>query len=165
MNEQDLERLLNDALAEPGPPDHVLARARKLMPSTAGATLATWIERARTILAEIRIDTRAQPALAGFRNAATHFQLLATSGPAEVFIQVVPMPGSGAPLCLRGQLDSPAAEQSDRPVAAVSQADGTVVALARSGHDGSFELRLRPGCYDLAIGLDPPFLVPGLDLA
>jgi hypothetical protein len=163
MNEHELENLLRDALAEPRPPEHALSRVRDLMPGGVATVLAAWLESARNLLAEIRIDTRARPALAGFRSASTQHQVLATAGAAEVFIQIDSNPEAGDAFRLSGQLECPGANL-DRPVAAIRRAGGVVESAVRAGGDGVFEMTLQPGVYDLAIGLDPPFLVPGLDL-
>jgi hypothetical protein len=162
MNEHQLHDLLREALAEPAPPQALEARARRLMPSPIVAGLQSLFERARNLVAEIRVDSRIQPALAGFRGTVQPVQILVQAGHHELFLQVTPASETPGSLRVRGQIESTAASTLACDVAA-SDERGPLYAT-RSREDGTFDLQLPKGRYDLAIGLDPPFLVPSLEL-
>jgi hypothetical protein len=165
MNQHDLERTLRDAVREQAPPDYLVGRVRQMVPGPLAAAVRALLEQARSVVAQIRLDTRTQPALVGFRGRSQNFQLLAVAGQHEVFVQVTPSseitPDAGR-LKLRGQIESTTALSLSCDIAATA-ADGPLY-TTRAHDDGSFELMLPSGRYDLAIGLDPPFLVPGLEL-
>lgn len=159
-----LPELLRDALAEPLPSAAALGRAKAIMPGPLDAAWSALLSQARAFIAELALDTRARPALAGFRaGPGTGFQILYRSGQHEVFIEIKPPDGEGH-FRLDAQIETGGAGVPGCPIVVARAGTPERLLELRSDPEGSFRLELPAGRYDLALGLDPPFVVAGVEL-
>lgn len=163
--EQGFSELLREALSEPPPPDRAVARAKALVPGPLAAAWSSILARARNAVAELALDTRSTPSLVGFRGAiGSDFHLLYRRDRNEVFIQVQRRAEPRAPFLLDAQIDADGAGVAGCPIAVVHAGASEPLLELRSSEEGTLRLELPAGRYDLALGLDPPFLVAGVEL-
>jgi hypothetical protein len=115
---------------------------------TRGPAPTGWLAAARTVVARLVFDGRAEPALAGFRGLADDGHLTWDSDLGRVDLRIAPGARAGAAWRLRGQIASVAEATmvSLRP-------HGSVDPCARSTVDahGRFRLDATAGAYDLVI--------------
>ena len=162
MTDSRVETLLRDALADPDPPDHAVRRARELMPSGVSAAIRDLMERAAALVADLRLDSRAAAAMPGFRGGASGFQLLYTAKAHEMFLRVEPPVRAGGEFSITGQVEARERDGAWPRVVIVGQ--DRISADMVPDAEGMFRCILPAGCYSVAVGSEPPFLVRELRL-
>ncbi len=149
------------------PSEQVVARVKQMYaarPASAAAPRAAWLELLDRVLATLVFDSRTQPTMAGFRGTAEVVRLSFTCELGDVDLEVLPPDGAGdARARVIGQM-SPSGPKADhvafcRPGTREVAADGPVLP------DGTFELLVEPGAYDLLLHVSGRILtVPSLEL-
>ncbi|MEX2220014.1 MAG: hypothetical protein WD749_14775 [Phycisphaerales bacterium] len=164
MREHELEQRLGEALSDPAPPPRAVARVRSMMAGPVASAWASILERARALHATILLDTRAHPALVGFRAGVSEgFDVLAASEGRELFLHIRQRPGS-AGFTVKGKVEGAPGAAGVCGIAFFEAGSASLVCDAHTDREGEFGAEVPAGRYDLAVGLDPPFLVPGLAL-
>ncbi len=117
---------------------------------------AGWVARVQWFVAELVFDSRAQPAIAGYRGSHSTRQIAFDSPCGRIDIQILPRDG-GAEVekwRLRGQVTL----HEDAAFGAVTLCDDAggvgVVAEAIPDRHGRFTLDVAAGTYDLMVELD-----------
>ncbi|MCP3905125.1 MAG: hypothetical protein GY715_15985 [Planctomycetes bacterium] len=135
-------------------PPHVIERLialnRRPLPE---AVWKSWIDRATGILAQLVFDSRAQPAVAGFRASPTTVQLAYEWEDGRVDLQITPdSEGSEPRRIVRGQARR--TPGSFGSAVLLDTADRTLVVATAIDDHGRFRLSSDTGRYDLVLELD-----------
>jgi hypothetical protein len=167
-----LKRLLS-GLAEqplPMPPSRAVARAKGLLASSQPRS-SGFVEQVIEVVAHLIFDTRATPALAGFRGTASESHLIYLCNAGEIDIHIhrgSAGPSSSSVAAAEGELVRVLGqvESEHRPhTARLRRPDDTTASQAAVDDRGLFTLEAPPGRYDLMIALDQNTIrVPALDL-
>jgi hypothetical protein len=163
-NEPQLHRLL-EHLGEkplPMPPARVVARAKALLGCRHApeAQAVSFLEQAAVGLARLIFDSRAAPALAGFRGGGPQTHLVYASDAGEIDLQIRPERGSDK-VHLLGQIES----QRMARIAQLHQTETRRLDESPVDDRGMFSFEVPPGHYDLVIVLDGGSVrVPALEL-
>lgn len=149
------------------PSEQAVSRAKALYtsrPAAAAAPRVSWLEIIDRVLATLVFDSRSQPAMAGFRGTAEVVRLSFTCELGDVDLEVLPPDGAGdARSRVIGQM-SPTSQKADH-VALCRQGTREVAADGPVLPDGTFELLVEPGVYDLLLHVAGRVLtVPSIDL-
>jgi hypothetical protein len=131
----------------------------------AGTITLAWLEEARRYVARLVYDTRAQPALAGFRGGGAGYQLAYDSERGRVDLRITPAAGSRRDQWrVRGQImTSPGADVGS--VALVTAGTSHAVTVAVPDQHGQFRLDVGRGTYDLVAELMTGALIaPDLEI-
>jgi hypothetical protein len=170
-----LARLVRQTLQEDDsvePPPQVVARAKELFRQLHQAPAPSpslrervhaWLEAADRIVALLVFDSRARPALAGYRGTAELVRLSYESDLAEIDLELTPREDGGAVrVSVYGQITA-----TDEPAGApvILTTAGTHDARAQTVCDsgGLFEITLERGRYDLHVRL-PSGVVSALEI-
>lgn len=133
----------------------------------AGQAQRSWLDGIVESIAKLVHDTRAQPALAGFRGAADGYQLTFEANELEIDLQIEQSSGSaddGALCQVIGQVSTPTGPGAK---SIAFTAPGTRESLAEIATDsrGVFSIALPRGRYDLLVeGSGGVVVVSGLDV-
>jgi hypothetical protein len=152
----------DDSLA---PPPRTVARALGLLAEQRPSALAGWLAEGRRIVARLIGDTRAEPALAGFRGQRDGFHHAYDCETATLDLGIAPEGlGVESPWRVRGQVTSKDGTQANSAVL-VRPETGEAVAAAVPDDRGHFRLVVPAGSYDLFVGLRwNTLVVPGVDI-
>jgi hypothetical protein len=164
-DEHTLEGLLREALRDPAPPTAAVARAKGLTAGPLASAFASLAARARNLVAELALDSRQRPALAGFRGGGQGFHLLYRRDRHEVFLEVQTPVRAEDAFLLNAQIDADGVGVGECPIIVLSANSPDPIRQLVSDPEGTFKLKLPAGRYELALGVDPPLLVAGVDLA
>jgi len=139
---------------EDAPPPAIRRLIALHQPAAREAVWKTWIDQAAGILAQLVFDSRAQPAVAGFRSSPTTVQLAYEWADGRVDLRIAPDPAASAPRrVMRGQ----AARHSPGAFGSAVLLDTAERRLVEStGIDAHGRFRLSPtaGRYELVLELD-----------
>jgi hypothetical protein len=146
--------LQNDQGADP--PVDVVAKAKRIFAAARSDPAPGWLARLEQFIGELVFDSRAEPALAGYRGAATTFQLSFECEVASVDLEAEPLVDGNtvgadeSQWRIMGQVDL---RQPDALVelALVEQGAGAKVADAVADEHGMFTLEVKAGRYDLLL--------------
>ena len=138
------------------PPAELVAKAKAIFASSPSEPAASWLDHLQQLIADLVFDSRAQPALAGYRGPATTFQLSFECEVASVDLEAEPLvDGSAVPpdesqWRIMGQVDL---RQPDSLIelALVEQGAGAKIADAVADEHGMFTLEVKAGRYDLLL--------------
>lgn len=126
-----------------------------------------WLEPLRRRVAELMFDSRAQPALAGFRGGSSSYQLAYRSDLGRVELRVSPgqRPARDA-WRVRGQVTAGQRERGDLgSVALVIPGTSDALVVAKLDQHGRFKLDTQCGKYDLAVQFGAEALIaPNLEI-
>lgn len=149
------------------PSDQAVARVKSLFaerPAPIAPPQLSWLEIVDRVLAALVFDSRSQLALEGFRGTTEVIRLSFTCELGDVDLEVLAPDGLGDTRSrVIGQM-SPTAQKADhvalcRPGTRAVAADGPVLP------DGTFELLVEPGVYDLLLHVAGRVLtIPSVDL-
>jgi len=147
------------------PPPRTVARALGLLAEQRPSALAAWLAGGRRVVARLIGDTRAQPALAGFRGQREGFHHAYDCETAMLDLGIAPEgQGVDSSWRVRGQVTSKDGSQANSAVL-VRPATGEAVAAAVPDDRGHFRLVVPAGSYDLFVGLRwNTLVVPGVDI-
>ncbi len=147
------------------PPPRTVARALGLLAEQRPSALAGWLAGGRRIVARLIGDTRAQPALAGFRGQRDGSHHAYDCETATLDLGIAPEgQGVESPWRVRGQVTSKDGTQANSAVL-VRPDTGEAVAAAIPDDRGLFRLVVPAGSYDLFVGLRwNTLIVPGVDI-
>ncbi|MDY7109157.1 MAG: hypothetical protein SYC29_11035 [Planctomycetota bacterium] len=142
-----LETMRTDDSRAPTPAA-IRSAVAAFVPSRGPVALA-WLEQARRCVAQLVFDTRAQPALAGFRGGGAGYQLGYDSDEGRVDIRITPeaRPARGR-FRVRGQI-TPRQGGDVGSVALVTAGTSNAVTIAIADEHGRFRLDAPSGRYDL----------------
>jgi anti-sigma factor RsiW len=136
----------DDSLA---PPASAMERARAIF-QVAPARRENWLDKLERVIATLIFDSRAEPALAGFRGADTAVQLSFESEIADVDLQLEQQDQPEGEWLVMGQ----ATARREQPVSSVALLPSDSVepvAEVRPDPHGVFRLQAAAGKYRLAI--------------
>ena len=77
------------------PPAELVAKAKAIFASSPSEPAASWLDQLQQLIAALVFDSRAQPALAGYRGPATTFQLSFECEAANIDLEAEPIPSAG----------------------------------------------------------------------
>ena len=146
------------------PPAAALARAKALFRAESRPVWRDWLAALEEAVARLVSDSRAQPALAGFRSAGGAVQLTFESDTLEVDLELIPPSTDETRWTILGQLSS---EEpiANTPVALVSERDAHTGSDAEADEHGVFKLQADPGEYELMIRLPQRLVrIPGITI-
>ncbi len=138
------------------PPADVVAKAKRIFAGAQSDPALGWLARLEQFIAELVFDSRAEPALAGYRGAAMTFQLSFECELASVDLEAEPLVDGNAvgpdesQWRIMGQVDL---RQPDSLIelALVEQGTGAKVADTVADEHGMFALEVKAGRYDLLL--------------
>jgi hypothetical protein len=163
-HEDQLQRVLTLLRQGPLPaPPAAAVRAAKDLISRHPARMTGPIQHLAETIAVLIFDSRAAPALAGFRGSAadTPLHLIYRTELAEVDLQIQPAHGDAPLTRILAQVESQLPARS----AHLLHADTTAAAEAQINSRGIFSFTIAPGRYDLTITLaDASIRIPSLEL-
>jgi anti-sigma factor RsiW len=135
-----------------------------LVPQRGPVALA-WLEQAKRIVARLVFDTRAEPALAGFRGGGTDYRLGYDSDEGRVDVRITPEAGTARGRWrVRGQVTTRQGAGVNS-VALVTAGTTRAVTIALPDRHGQFRLEVPSGVYDLVAELATGALIaPDLDI-
>lgn len=145
------------------PPANVIAKAKAIFTPPRLERTPSWWRRLEQVIATMTFDSRAQPALAGYRGSGSGFQLAFESSKGEVDLQVEPLgPPSPDPNSVRWQLLGQVNAPQTEPIAAVAlvaaNADEPTADTEADEH-GMFTIEIQPGKYDLMVQIGDTVVV------
>ena len=141
---------IRDEEAFESPTAEAIRRARALGRPALTPT-DDWVSRAVRVVISLIHDSRAEPALAGWRSGGDRHQLAFTHGPMRLDVQIAPDPDSTEPAWrLQGQV-SPREATVGTPVAMTNHGTDQVVASTEVDDRGRFRLTVGRGEFDLLV--------------
>ncbi len=146
------------------PPAELVAKAKAIFATSPSELAATWLDHLQQLIADLVFDSRAQPALAGYRGPATTFQLSFECDAANIDLEAEPIVGVGATPSepaqwrIMGQVDWQGAS-SPAQIAMVDPGTENRVAEAIADEHGMFNLEAPAGRYDVLVQVDDKVVV------
>ncbi|UCD75506.1 MAG: hypothetical protein JSV91_01035 [Phycisphaerales bacterium] len=124
-----------------------------------------WLEQAQRYVLRLVYDTRAQPALAGFRGGDAGYQFAYGGEHGRVDLRVTPAEqGQLGRWSVRGQVTTPEGVNIGS-VALVTGGTSSTVGISVPDQHGQFRFDAEAGKYDVAVELDTGALIaPGLEI-
>jgi len=160
---ETLATMLSDDSVAPRP--EALARAKAIFRHEHAASLAGWWQQLERVVASLIYDSRAQPALTGYRGVGDAVQLSYESEIADIDLELSPVGAAkDAVWTVMGQVSTrePAATVA---IVFVSRSQGGAKIEIKPDEHGLFTLRADAGEYDLFIRVaDKVITVPQLNL-
>lgn len=117
-----------------------------------------WLEPLRQVIAKLIFDSRAQPALAGFRGSSDGYQLTYKNELACVDLGVTKQQTHRDTFRLRGQTTTEQKREFGS-VALLETGGKTPHAVAEMDKHGRFKIDAKPGKYDLAVQIGDEALI------
>ncbi len=146
------------------PPAELVAKAKAIFASSPSEPAATWLDHLQQLIADLVFDSRAEPALAGYRGPATTFQLSFECEAANIDLEAEPITSAGAttPDQMRwrimGQVDWQEAP-SPVQIAVVEPGSKNPLAEAIADEHGMFEVEVPAGRFDVLFQADDKVVV------
>ena len=146
------------------PPAEVVAKAKAIFASAPSEPAASWLDHLQQLLADLVFDSRAQPAMAGYRGPATTFQLSFECDAANIDLEAEPMtstvaaPSEKMQWRIMGQVDW---EDASSPVQIAVVDPGTENPIAETIADehGMFDVQVPAGRFDVLFQADDKVVV------
>lgn len=150
------------------PPTDAVARAKAVYTAPQREKTMRWLEKAQQLVAQLVFDSRTQPALAGIRSFSNSCSLVFETEHESIDVQAEPTRNADG--CITGwQIVGQVAQDDDAracPVAFLRTDDQSVAANAMLDERGVFTLDVKPGMYEIRIGLPRhTIILPSLDLS